>query len=304
MSRPPVGAGRKAAALAVPSDAEARAQETLEMLRNMRMTLMATEVVASAERGDHASLDALTRVAEAEWQKRQQKSLDRRMLTAELPQPGECIGDFLPRMGRGITQDQLLDWAECRWIRDQRNFIVTGEAASGKTWLASALGNAAMMAGHHVRYLKVPDLLARWQTHRAKPEFDAWWHELGKADLLILDVWGLVPLEVADVTALWTLIEERTERTDGERRSVMVCSTAPLDEWTVWMCGERMGKSLLHKVRRNAIVVELQGEAVVEHPPTSTSEAETHENGNRERPRKTRAGQEAKKTSGKRRRTG
>ena len=52
--------------------------------------------------------------------------------------------------------------AGCDWIRNGEHCVITGATGSGKTWLASALMNAAIRAGFRAKYYRVNDLLLEY----------------------------------------------------------------------------------------------------------------------------------------------
>jgi DNA replication protein DnaC len=72
---------------------------------------------------------------------------------------------------------------EGQWIDDHANLLICGPSGVGKSWLASALGNKACRDNRSVLYQRVPPP----RLLRA----------LGRVDLLILDDWGLEPLDAA-----------------------------------------------------------------------------------------------------------
>lgn len=60
---------------------------------------------------------------------------------------------------RNLNRGLIERLASCDWIRHGEHCVITGATGNGKTWLASALMNAAIRAGFRAKYYRVNDLL-------------------------------------------------------------------------------------------------------------------------------------------------
>ena len=93
------------------------------------------------------------------------------------------------RVKRGLDKSQLLRLATGDWIRQHGVLLITGPTGTGKSWLACALGQSACRHGYLVRYLRLPRLLPELAIARSDGTYRKVLAQLGKADLLILDLW-------------------------------------------------------------------------------------------------------------------
>jgi len=89
---------------------------------------------------------------------------------------------------------------------------MVGPTGTGKSWLACALGHAACRQGATVRYVRLPRLLGDLAPARGDGSYGRLLQQFAKADLLILDDWGLAPIGDRERRDLLEIIEDRTGR--------------------------------------------------------------------------------------------
>ena len=99
--------------------------------------------------------------------------------------------------------------AGCQWIHGHQNVILTGATGCGKTWLACALGNAACRQGLSVAYVRTPRLFEELRIAHGDGSFGKRLASLAKTDLLILDDWGLAPLNQGERNDLSEVLDDR-----------------------------------------------------------------------------------------------
>jgi DNA replication protein DnaC len=116
-------------------------QQTLETLRALGFAGMADAYEAQLQDADIQSLsfdERLGLLADREWSERQTRRLVRRLQIARSPLPAS-IEDIDYTTPRGLIRTL----AEGRWLHEHLNLILCGPTGVGKTFVASALGNAA-----------------------------------------------------------------------------------------------------------------------------------------------------------------
>ena len=104
------------------------------------------------------------------------------------------------------------DWIEAR-----------GPTGTGKSWLACALGHKACRDNRSVLYQRVPKLFGDLALARGDGRYPRVLRALGGVQLLILDDWGLKPLDPQARHDLLEILEERYGR-----RSTIVTSQLPV----------------------------------------------------------------------------
>jgi len=168
-------------------------QQTLERLRQMRLPGMVQAYLRDSQTEGITELsfeERLSLIVDHEWTLRESNRIARlckkaRFRVAAMPE------DIDYQHPRGLKRSQFQELLRCDWIRQGHNVLIVGPTGVGKTFLASALGNAACRQGISVRYYR------GFQRYYAKPlllkamvQYFDLLRTLRKADLLILDDWG------------------------------------------------------------------------------------------------------------------
>jgi DNA replication protein DnaC len=204
-------------------------QQTLERLHALRLTGMATALSEQQGQPDLASLsfeDRLTLLVEREVTAREDRRLTRLLQLAKLRLPAAAVEDLDFRTARGLDRSLLLRLAAGEWIRHHQTVLIVGATGTGKTYVACALGQSACRHGLTVRYLRLPRLLHDLGLAHADGSYGKLLASLAKADLLILDDWGLAPLADRERRDLLEVLEDR-----HGRRATLVTSQLPLEHW-------------------------------------------------------------------------
>src|SRR4051794_11921756 len=108
-----------------------------------------------------------------------------------------------------------------------------------------------------VLYQRVPRLFEALALARGDGRHPRLLRNLGRADLLILDDWGLEPLDAAARHDLLEILEERYGR-----RSTMITSQLPLDKWHEIIGDPTYADAILDRLVHNAHRIELAGESM------------------------------------------
>lgn len=191
---------------------------------------------------------------ETSW--RQDKRLAVRLRHAKLRQQA-CVEDIDYRSPRGLDRTLFQKLAEGEWINAHDNLALTGPTGVGKSWLASALGHKACRDNRSVLYQRVPRLFEDLALARGDGRHRRLLRNLGRADLLILDDWGLEPLDAAARHDLLEILEERYGR-----RSTMITSQLPVERWHEIIGDPTYADAILDRVVHNAHRIELVGESM------------------------------------------
>ena len=191
---------------------------------------------------------------EASW--RREKRLTARLRYAKLRQQAS-IEDVDYRSPRGLDRALFQKLAEGEWIEAHDNMALVGPTGVGKSWLASALGHKACRDNRSVLYHRVPKLFEDLALARGDGRHPRFLRPLGRADLLILDDWGLEPLDAAARHDLLEILEERYSR-----RSTVITSQLPVDRWHEIIGDPTYADAILDRLVHNAHRIELSGESM------------------------------------------
>ena len=190
---------------------------TLTQLHALSLNGMAKAFEELAANGQADGLDRL------EWQAllldreaalRHDKRFTSRLRAARLRQQA-AVEDVDYRSPHGLDRALFQKLAEGDWIKGHDNLVLVGPTGVGKSWLAAGLGQKACRDNQSVLYQRVPRLFEELALGRDDGRHPRLLRSLGRADLPILDDWGLEPL---DAGTRHDLLEMWRNATDGVRQ--------------------------------------------------------------------------------------
>ena len=180
-------------------------ETTITKLREMRLSVMASALkdqMADSQFQNMAFEDRLGLLVDAEWNARKNNHLQKLIRQATFSELGACLEnvEYLP--DRNLKREDLLRFGTCGYIQEHHNIILLGAAGSGKTYLACALGMAAVRQFLTVKYIRLPDLLVGFNIARGNGSIRKLLAQYKKYSLLIIDEWLLYPLKETEVRDL------------------------------------------------------------------------------------------------------
>ena len=232
---------------------------TLDQLHALGLQGMAKafeELTASGEADRLGPLEWLGLLVDRETSWRQDKRFAARLRVARLRQQA-CVEDVDYRTQRGLDRTLFQKLIEGSWISAHDNLALIGPTGVGKSWLASALGHKACRDNRSVLYQRLPRLFEELALARGDGRHARLVRSLGRADLLILDDWGLEPLDAGARHDLLEILEERYGR-----RSTVISSQLPVDRWHGVIGDPTYADAILDRLIHNAHRIELSGESL------------------------------------------
>jgi DNA replication protein DnaC len=205
--------------------------------------------------------DRLGLLVDAEADARDSRQLARRLKTAKL-RYGACVEDIDFRAPRGMDRANVLSLAQAGWVTRHHNVVVTGATGCGKTFIACALANAALRAGHTALYQRTPRLLDDLAIGRADGRYARLLGQLAKVSLLVLDDFLLTPAPTEACRELLEVVEDR-----AQRRSTLVVSQLPIDNWHPAMADPTVAEALLDRLLQSSHRIALKGPSMRKRQP-------------------------------------
>ena len=228
-------------------------------MRSLRLIGMADRYNAIMETPIHQRPDAvviLAQLVEAEELYRN----NRRMLSAIKNarfRYQASLNDVIYSDQRNITREIITSLADCSFVDRGENIIITGATGCGKSCLASALGYQACTKGKRVAYFSLPKLLSKLKSDKLDGSFRKEMDRIENKNLLILDDWGLTPLDTAARLALLQIIEDR-----HSRYSTIITSQLPISAWHQYINENTVADAILDRIIHQAHRIELKGESL------------------------------------------
>lgn len=232
---------------------------TLDKIEHLRLFGMATALREQLQNHESTALsfeERLGLLIDRELTNRENKRLATRLKTAKL-RVSAIIEDVDFRQSRGLDKSLFMSLASNQWITDHHNLLITGPTGVGKSYLACALSHKACRDNHIVLYQRLPQLLEELALSHHDGRYRKLMKALLKADLLILDDFGLAPLVAEQQRDLLELMEDRYDR-----RSTVVTSQLSVKHWHEALGDPTMADAILDRLVHNAYKIELKGESM------------------------------------------
>jgi DNA replication protein DnaC len=173
------------------------------------------------------------------------------------------------RFNPKINESQIMDLATCRFLEEKSPVLIVGPCGTGKSHLGQALGHLAVRRGFDVLFTTHAKLLGQISAARAVGTHQRKLAQLAKVDLLIIDDFGLKPMQPGQDEDFHYIIEERYER-----RSTMLTSNLDFSEWGEAFHNKLLGAASLDRLRHRAYQVVLEGKSY--RAPRETKRAEAN----------------------------
>ena len=232
-------------------------QPTLEQLNELRLHTLAQAWQAQHEDPSTDDLgfdERLALLVEAEWMDRQNKRLGRLLREAKLRIAGACLEDLEYAKERKLERAQIRQLATSRWIEAHQNVVITGATGVGKTYIACALAQQACRRGHRVLYRRMPRLFDELTLARADGTYVKLLARFARTDVLVLDDWGLAPVQDVERRDLLEIMEDR-----HGLRSTIWTSQLPVAKWHDHLGDPTVADAICDRLLHNAHRIVLQG---------------------------------------------
>ena len=228
--------------------------ERIARLRLPGMLAAFLEQMARRDLDDMPFEDRLALLIDREIAERRSRALRRRLKKARLHHEDACFEDIILSRGRGLDRSLILGLGDCAWIRNGANILITGSTGTGKSWIACALAHKACLEGFQAQYRRLPRLLTELRIAHGEGTIPRFYADLARIDLLVLDDWGLAPLDPARRRDILEILDDRYGR-----RSIVVTSQMPVAEWHRQLDDPTLADAILDRLVHAAYRIELTG---------------------------------------------
>lgn len=198
-------------------------------------------------------LDYLGTLLEDELRYRQNARSKRLTSRAKFRYDGE-LEDWDCSYDRGIGKAKLKDLAGLNFYKSKQNLIVLGKSGEGKTQLVNAVGRRLCYDGVKTFFYSTNLLFEEFAAERSAGTYLRMLKKLNKADVLILDDFGLRSYNHDEANILIDLIEERYRK-----GIVMITSQIDPKGWNDLFEDPVIGEAIIDRLCNPASVIKLKG---------------------------------------------
>jgi DNA replication protein DnaC len=201
-------------------------QRALRQLRLGGMAAVLETRLYQAQAEPMAPIDLLSCLVNDELTRRSDRLLERRHKEAGFRDANRSLDNFdftfNPKMNRSL----VFELATCRFIDRREDALFLGPGGTGKSHLAQAIGQAAILQGHRVLYREAHVLLEELADALAEGTRKQFMIEIATVPLLILDDFGMRKLPMTAAEDLLEIVMRRYERA-----STLLTSNRPVEDW-------------------------------------------------------------------------
>jgi len=201
-------------------------QRSLRQLRLGGMAAVLETRLRQAQAEPMAPIDLLSVLVSDELARRSDRLLERRRKQAGFRDANKTLDNFdfafNPKMNRSL----VFDLATAAFIARREDALFLGPGGTGKSHLAQAIGQAAILQGYKVLYRETHILLEELAEATLDGARKTYMQSVSSVALLIIDDFGMRKLPSSAAEDLLEIVMRRYERA-----STLLTSNRPVEDW-------------------------------------------------------------------------
>jgi len=201
-------------------------QTSLRQLRLGGMAAVLETRLRQAQAEPMAPIDLLATLVSDELTRRSDRLLDRRRKLAAFRDPNKTLDNFDFTFNPKLNRSLVFDLATGTFIDRREDALFLGPGGTGKSHLAQAIGQAAILQGHKVLYRETHSLLEEVAEATLDGTRKQYMESISGVALLIIDDFGMRKLPQTAAEDLLEIVMRRYERA-----STLLTSNRPVDDW-------------------------------------------------------------------------
>ena len=230
-------------------------QPLLNRLKLSGISEIVEDVVKEALQENWSYSQLLLHIFSNEVDQRNHKQNNLRLVKSNLD-PTKTLELFQFGFNKNIPERVIKELGQCQFIDHHENVFFVGSSGVGKTHLANGIGIEACRRVYDVLFKRTTNLLDWLHSGHGDGTFDKKMKRIIKIPLLILDDFGLIPLNKNYQVYLYEIISERYERA-----STMITSNRDFSEWIEIFDNPLMGSAAMDRLVHNAVKITIPGDS-------------------------------------------
>jgi len=211
------------------------------------------------ESGQHHLLtndEVVSQLIQSEWEERETRKSDRNLKNARFRYQAS-IAELDFTKNRNLDKTLIMRLAEVSFVKRKEDVLITGPSGVGKSFIASALGHQACNQGYKVLYFNTQRLFSRLKMAKGDGTYQKEISKIERQDVLLLDDFGLAPMDGYQRNALMEIIEDR-----HGRKSTIISSQLPVSCWYEVIGESTIADAILDRLVHKAHRIEITGDSM------------------------------------------
>ncbi|CAN5297408.1 IS21-like element helper ATPase IstB [soil metagenome] len=233
--------------------------QTIEKLKQMRLGAMAQLHLQHLKDNRIENITAdeyLALLTDHQWEDRQNRKIERLLKQAGFKQQAN-LADINYSQNRNLDKNMFTRLGTLDFITKKENIILTGASGVGKSYLAQALGHQGCMMEYKTIYTNTARLFKKLKLSKVDGTYLKELDKLLKADLLILDDFGLQSFDNHARETLMDIIDERYNKA-----STIISSQIPVSAWYDIIGEGTIADAILDRIVNSSHRIDLKGESL------------------------------------------
>ena len=234
-----------------------RIAELCEQLKFARLGSEWPALAQDAARDGASFADFLEKVLATEQVAREERKRTVLMRLATMPSI-KTLEQFDWAQAGGAPKAQIVELGHLAFVDRAENVVMLGPSGVGKTHIALALCQRAVMAGHKARFITAADLMMQLAAAKAQNRLKEYFNRavLGPK-LLVVDEIGYLPFGRDEANLFFNVVAKRYER-----GSMVLTSNLPFTQWAgAFADDQTLTAAMLDRLLHHAHIVQIAGES-------------------------------------------
>jgi DNA replication protein DnaC len=232
-------------------------QQILDQLSDLKLKGLKEAYILQMQTPSYIHMafeERLAHLIDSEIINRRNYRIKQYLRTARLKYRNAFLDDIEYLASRNLERSQIAALAKNQWIEQNHNIIIEGATGTGKTYLGCALAHNAIVGGFSAYYARISKLLSQIKLARADGSYLSFLKKMTKTRVLILDDFGVSPMDVRDAQELLEIIEDRVGA-----GSTIITSQLPVENWHDYLSNGTVADAILDRLVHNSFRLYLDG---------------------------------------------
>ncbi len=197
----------------------------------------------------------LEQVLQNEIEQRKAKSIERRCKQSHLPEI-KTLDSFNTAFNENITKDMLYKLGTLEWLIGNYNVVLVGNAGTGKSHIAIALGYRAIEGGYKVSYVTFYELIVMLKSQQHIRQHSQQLRHIQECQLLIIDELGYIEVSKEDASLFYQFISSI-----NNKMSIVLTTNLEFAYWGQLLGDEVLATAIVDRLTYKCQIISTAGKS-------------------------------------------